>query len=1286
MSKKESLSKTLTVFKTESKEKESKYIDKEIVLEKQNKERENIICKMYRSTQAMHMLTKPQVFYDDTHKQALGYQNPFYLKKAQRIQSTLHDGSVISKERVVISMIDDEETLILEEESRSKMLDKQNDPISIEKKIKISLIDYLNLNKIKEDFQKSFVTQKELSAEQDFWLKHSSLFKTPVTSHTPIRIEAPSELPKSQEKDTDIRKLKEIIKSLSGKDSVKNVKKDIDEIETINIELEHSVAKLLSENKILRKEREHLKLIYKDQFDSIRKTRVQSKEHCDSLIAQINAKSLENSDLNAQLQEKVFANAALKNELRKLKGKNVVDTAVSKPNATIAPGMFKLDIEPISPRLKNNKDAHEVYIEKTIEYNDTLCGFVERARTQVQELLVYASQTCPNSAKPSEKLVVVTPFNKDKRVRFAEPVIYSSNIPKQIDSLKTKDSRKPLLTSIGVKPATSASGSKPSGNTNNALVKHFVRNTKFESIYAICNKCLFDANHDMCLIDFVNDVNVRSRSKSKRNKMRKAWKPTGKVFIDVGYTWKPTGRFFTIVGNSCPLTRITPKKIVHLKETTPESVETPKPEIKFYSRRSKHIKLVDVPSFSSLVNDRLSRSSSACALGKSKKSSHQPKAEDTNQEKLYLLHMDLYGPIRVESINGKKYILVIVDDYSQFTWVKFLRSKDEAPNTIIKCIKNIQVRLNATVRNVRTDNGNEFVNQTLSARTMLIFSKAPLFLWAETINTACYTQNCSLIRLYYNKTPYELMHDKKPDLSFFHVFGSLCYPTNDSKDLGKLNAKADIGIFVGYAPAKKALRIYNRRTWKIMETIHVMFDELTTMASEQFGLGPELQVMTPATSSSGLVPNIIPQQPCNPPKRDDWDSLFQPLFGEYFNPPTIDVSTVPVADALRAVEIADSPVSVSIDQDAPSSSILPTQDQEHSPIISQGVEDSPKTPLFHDDPLYEFLHKDSTSQGSLSNVSSSHAPFELIGRCTKDHLIANVIGEHSRSVSTRKQLKTDAMWCYFDAFLTSVKTEEFGRVLKNKARLVAQGFRQEEGIDFEESFAPVARIKEEVYVSQPEGFVDQEYPSHMYKLKKALYGLKQAPRAWYNMQSSFLISQHFSKVDPTLFTQKAGNDLLLSPKVIFLNQSKYASEIIKKYGLLTSDSVDTPMMEKNKLDEDLQGTPVDVTLYRGMIGFLMYLTSSRPDLIYVVCLCARYQAKPIEKHLNAVKRIFRYLKGTINMGLWYSKDTDMSLTVYSDTDHAGCQDTRRSTSGSVQFLGDKLVSWSSKKSHKHARW
>nr|GEZ56893.1 retrovirus-related Pol polyprotein from transposon TNT 1-94 [Tanacetum cinerariifolium] len=339
----------------------------------------------------------------------------------------------------------------------------------------------------------------------------------------------------------------------------------------------------------------------------------------------------------------------------------------------------------------------------------------------------------------------------------------------------------------------------------------------------------------------------------------------------------------------------------------------------------------------------------------------------------------------------------------------------------------------------------------------------------------------------------------------------------------------------------------------------------------------------------------------------------------------------PNAAPPRAKVLADSPLSFSISQDASSTSNSSSQAQEHSPIIS------------------------------------------------KDNVFLI-------------KLK----WIY------KTKEDEYGGVLKNKARLVAQGFRQEEGIDFEESFTPVAKIeairiflanathknmtiyqmdvktdflngelKEEVYVSQPEGFVNQDNPSHMYKLKKALYGLKQALRAWYDMLSSFLISQQFSKgvVDPTLFIRHAGNDLLLvqiyvddiifasintamcdefanqitnkfkismmeqlsfflglqisqSPRGIFINQSKYASKIVKKYGLHSTDSVDTPMIENKKLDEDLQGKPVDATLYRGMIGSLMYLTANRPDLIYVVCLCAWYQAKPTKKHLQAMKRLF----------------------------------------------------------------
>ncbi|GKA89986.1 retrovirus-related pol polyprotein from transposon TNT 1-94, partial [Tanacetum coccineum] len=271
-------------------------------------------------------------------------------------------------------------------------------------------------------------------------------------------------------------------------------------------------------------------------------------------------------------------------------------------------------------------------------------------------------------------------------------------------------------------------------------------------------------------------------------------------------------------------------------------------------------------------------------------------------------------------------------------------------------------------------------------------------------------------------------------------------------------------------------------------------------------------------------------------------------------------------------------------------------------------------------------------------------------------------------------------------------------------------------------------LNEVVYVSQPEGFVDPEHPSHVYRLKKALYGLKQAPRAWYDKLSAFLIKSGFTKgvVDPTLFTRKTGKHLLLvqiyvddiifastnpkacklfafemnstfkmsmmgqmsfflglqvsqNPRGIFINQSKYAQEILKKFGFDSCTPIDTPMAERPNLDEDKGGKLIDPTRFRGMVGSLMYLSASRPDIVFAVCMCARYQAKPTEMHLTAIKRIFRYLKGTIHMGLWYPKDSGFELKAFADADYAGCHDTRRSTSGSAQFLGHRLVSWSSKK-------
>ncbi|GJW03820.1 retrovirus-related pol polyprotein from transposon TNT 1-94 [Tanacetum coccineum] len=463
----------------------------------------------------------------------------------------------------------------------------------------------------------------------------------------------------------------------------------------------------------------------------------------------------------------------------------------------------------------------------------------------------------------------------------------------------------------------------------------------------------------------------------------------------------------------------------------------------------------------------------------------------------------------LQSINGKKYILVIVDDYSRFTWVKFLRSKDETPEFVINFLKQIQVGLNKTVRYIRTDNGTEFVNQVMSKyyegvgifhqksvlrtlqqngvverrtrtlveapRTMLIFSKAPMFLWAEVVATACTIS---------------------PDHSISPSIWCSLLPTNDREDL-------------------------------------------------------VTRVDAPVPSTTAVNAHVVPPVPS--------DALWCCFHSE-----------------LSKLEPKNFKMAVIED------------------CWFQAMQDE----------IHEFDRLE---------------VWELVPRPVYVMVIA---------------LK----WIY------KVKLDEYGDVLKNKARLVAKGYRQEEGIDFEESFAPVARIEairifianaatknmiiyqmdvktaflngdlqEEVFVSQPEGFEDPDNPTHVYRLKKALYGLKQAPRAWYDTLSKFLISTRFFKgaVDPT-------------PGGIFINQAKYALETLKKYGMDLSDLVDTPMVDRLKLDEDLLGIPVDQTRFRGMVGSLMYLTASRPDLVFDVCMCARYQVKPTKKHLEM--RIMRDVK------------------------------------------------------------
>ncbi|GJW93339.1 retrovirus-related pol polyprotein from transposon TNT 1-94 [Tanacetum coccineum] len=307
------------------------------------------------------------------------------------------------------------------------------------------------------------------------------------------------------------------------------------------------------------------------------------------------------------------------------------------------------------------------------------------------------------------------------------------------------------------------------------------------------------------------------------------------------------------------------------------------------------------------------------------------------------------------------------------------------------------------------------------------------------------------------------------------------------------------------------------------------------------------------------------------------------------------------------------------------------------------------------------------------------------------------------------------------------KLDENGVVSRNKARLVAQEYNQQEGIDFAERYAPVTRsesirillayacandfklfqmdvksaflngfINEEVYVSQPRGFVDFKKPNHVYKLKKAFYGLKQAPKDWYDRLKSFLpehkytmglICDDFSKIMHDEFEMSMMGELnfFLGLQIkqledsIFFNQSKYIKEMLKKFDLEDAKHTKTPMSSETKLTKDEDDESIDNTKYRGMIGSLLYLTASRPNIMFSVCLWDRFQEDPKSSHLEAIKRIFRYIKGTTHLGLWYPKGTGVETIVYADSDHAGDYVDRKSTSGVCTFMGCCLTSWFSKK-------
>nr|GEW86911.1 retrovirus-related Pol polyprotein from transposon TNT 1-94 [Tanacetum cinerariifolium] len=632
-----------------------------------------------------------------------------------------YDGNVIAKETNVILIVDSEETLMLEEESRSKMLLKQSDPMVLENKVNTKPIHYAELNRLSKDFGKHFVPQLELSDEQAL----HPITDQSTSSHD--KIEAHRELPKMEAVVQQYHVDKQCFKIQKKQFLIEHdrILDQIISIEIVNIVVNSFVyvntsVKVNSSvimndyvnyvemcNKCLELEAKLIKqlnMVEKDEYNRLSKRFSKLEQHCISLEIAM--------QLNKEIFQKTntFVNQAGPSfdqlcELNNLKGElQAKEMTINKLKAHIK----RINEASTSKSVKKDFDEIETI---NIELGHRVTRLIAENKNLKQ------TDTCPDIYKPSEKLVAVTPINKENTVRFADIAASSSNMPNVTN--------RPLLSSTGVKPSTSASGSKPSGNTKNDRISQTPSSNEKNKVVVQSRKVKYKLNKQNSNSKNVYYEHVKHHVKGLAHNLFSVGQFCD-LYLEVAFR-----KHTCFVRNLEGVDLLVGSRGTNMYSLSIGDMMASSP-IRLLSKATKfkswlwhrHMPYLNFGALNHLARNGLLRGlprlkfendhlCSACAMGKSKKQSHKPKSEDTNQEKLYLLRMDLCGPKRVASVNGKKYILVIVDDYSQFTWVKFLESKDEDPDFIIKFLKMIQVRLNAAVRNIRTDNGTEFVNQTM---------------------------------------------------------------------------------------------------------------------------------------------------------------------------------------------------------------------------------------------------------------------------------------------------------------------------------------------------------------------------------------------------------------------------------------------------------------------------------------------------------------------------------------------------------------------------------------------
>ncbi|GKC27949.1 ribonuclease H-like domain-containing protein [Tanacetum coccineum] len=808
---------------------------------------------------------------------------------------------------------------------------------------------------------------------------------------------------------------------------------------------------------------------------------------------------------------------------------------------------------------------------------------------------------------------------------------------------------------------------------------------------------------------------------------------------------------------------------------------------------------------------KLDHSCLACRKGKQHRASCKKIEERTVREPLELLHMDLFGPVSVESVNRKKYCLVVTDDCSKFSWVFFLAYKDETYDMLHDLIVGLENKLRHKVKTIRCDHGTEFKNQLMNefcakkgikreysiartpqqngvaerknrtlieaARTMLADSLLPIQFWAEAVNTACYVLNRVLVTKPQMKTPYEILMGRSPNISFMRPFGCPLTILNTLDQLGKFDGKSEEGYLLGYSTNSKGFRVYNRVTRKVQGIIfHADFLE---NQENQKGKGPDwmfdLELLTPSMNYIPVRKENYADSGGNVSTHDDVEDLDDQQF-------IVHGPSIHAAQPMHSEErTADKEVPLKKEEnctckgkEVPTVTSLYTAENTSSSTgkhLPDSDDDVPKDGVFSTN-SFDDEHTDNEEDGvpDYNNmdhtIDVSSTPHKII----RFHPQSQIIGKSTAGIQTRRKLKEstsdqhqallsfiykqnrtnhkDQQTCLFACFLSQEepkkvsqaladeswvigtkwvfrnKRDERGTIIKNKARLVAQGYRQEEGVDYDEVFAPVARIEairlflafasfmgftvyqmdvksaflygnitEEVYVKQPPGFEDPAHPNKVYKVVKALYGLSSSPKGMVyvddiifgstksSMVKDFeeLMQKEFKMSSMGELTFFLGLQVKQTSTGMFLSQDKYVKDILNKFDFRTIKPVTTPIEAHKSLGKDEEGEDVDVHLYRSMIGCLMYLTASRPDIMFAVCLCARFQVTPKVSHLHAVKRIFRYLKHQPKLGLWYPKDSPFHLEAFSDSDYAGDNHDRRSTSGGCQYLGRRLVSWQCKK-------